>query len=294
MTEQSPPTSLLTALACLDVDLTQELQRWRAERPQWTPEVWARWQAEHPTPPPETAWAFPPAVSADPPTALAAEDDSQAVAPLTTPPPETDSASPAVEDTTELAPRPSWSERLNRVFVRRQAQENQPAPEAWAFPESWYQPTRHRGVPQSLLGFVIGLTLATVGTVGVLLVVRRPPSPEPTTSPLSVPAPPPEHAVLPSPVPNLARKELPDLSAVPTVSPPATPKAPTNPSLYYVVTDYQNEQSLLRAQRVVPEAFVWQFDTGLKVQLGAFETRDQAEAFVADLKAKGLQAQVYP
>jgi cell division protein FtsN len=93
-------------------------------------------------------------------------------------------------------------------------------------------------------------------------------------------------------VPNLARKELPDVSAIPT----ASPQAPASPNLgfYYVVTDYQNEQSLLAAQKVVPEAFVWQFPHGVKVQLAAFEVRAQAEQFVADLKAKGIDARVYP
>ncbi|MCS7030822.1 MAG: SPOR domain-containing protein [Gloeomargarita sp. SKYG116] len=310
--------TLLGALACLDVDLAQEIQRWREERDRWGPDFWNRWLAEHPTPPPDTAWAFPPAASAEPPSPptetpdmgtdnLAIEPSALSLPDLSpadavAPDAETSETPDFVADslptgaTTELPTRPSWSERLNRIFARRQAQGELGTTDPWAesFPEPLYQRRRARGLQQPVLGFAIGVTVATLGTLGVLLAVQRRQPPQPASPTLSVPAPPPESAVLPSPVPNLARKELPDLSTAPTASPSAKPNTPTNPGLFYVVMDYQNEQSLLQAQKVVPEAFIWQFDIGLKVQLGAFETRDQAEAFVADLKAKGLQAQVYP
>ncbi|MEN9248634.1 MAG: hypothetical protein Q6K95_00355 [Gloeomargarita sp. GXS_bins_116] len=310
------PRTLLGALACLDVDVEQELGRWREDRQRWGPGWWAQFLADHPTPPPETAWTFPPAAEADPTVVdqSGMELDRPAGEPVAPPGPDlapvntsmvappdqvsrpVEEGSGAAGEVTELASRPSWSERLNRVFARRQAEGGSSTVDPWAemFSASFHQPNRARGLRQPVLGFAIGVTLATLGTIAVLGVGQRSRTPEPTAPTLSVPAPPPESAVLPSPVPNLAHKELPDLSAVPTASPPATPKSSTNPGLYYVVMDYENEQSLLQAQRVVPEAFVWQFDTGLKVQLGAFELRDQAEAFVADLKAKGLQARVYP
>ncbi|MEN9216857.1 MAG: hypothetical protein Q6K90_05995, partial [Gloeomargarita sp. HHBFW_bins_162] len=209
-----------------------------------------------------------------------------------------------------VAQRPSWSERLNRVFARRQAENGAAAgrltvreeavtdPWSETFPEPHHPMRTQRGLQQPILGFAIGVTAATLGTLGVLFFLNQRRPVQVTPPQLSVPAPPPESAVLPSPnpspVPNLARKELPDLSAVPTASPKASPAPSPTPLFYYVVTDYKNEQSLIEAQKVVPEAFVWQFPVGVKVQLAAFEVRNQAEQFVADLKAKGVNARVYP
>jgi len=204
-----------------------------------------------------------------------------------------------------VPPRPSWSERLHRVFARRHASAGTLAvpPDPWVetFSEP-HQPTLSQGgLRQPVLGFALGVTVATLGTLGILLLLNRE-QPRPTHSPqLTVPAPPPESAVVSSPnasnlapVPNLTRKELPDVSAIPTASPKVSPAASSTPGFYYVVTDYRNEQSLTEAQKVVPEAFVWQFSDGVKIQLAAFEARDQAEQFVADLKAKGMTARVYP
>jgi len=331
-------TTLMEALACLDVDLERELHRLRQERAQWEPGFLLSLLGHQPTPPPASAWTFPAAATAASPS----EDtpgvtDTAAAEPLAVPepPPVTDTELTTVprtgdaaeslpEPTTALAvgketagmeeagqdattdqvaallrdepvpdSRPSWSERLNRLLARRQAAQ-EPVTDPWA--ETFAAPQRC-GWPQPLVGFGIGVTVATLSTLAILW-WRQPLRPTPTTPPLRVPAPPPERAVLPdpspSPVPNLARKELPDVSAIPTASPPARPAASPNLGFYYVVMDYQNEQSLLAAQKVVPEAFVWQFPHGVKVQLAAFEVRAQAEQFVADLKAKGIDARVYP
>ncbi|WAS06626.1 hypothetical protein LQF76_07030 [Gloeomargaritales cyanobacterium VI4D9] len=210
-----------------------------------------------------------------------------------------------------VPPRPSWSERLHRVLARRpglaSARTLAVPPEAvgdpWleTFSEPHQQPLSQGGMRPSVLGFALGVTTATLGTLGILFLFNRE-QPRPAHSPqLTVPAPPPEQAVVASPkssplapVPNLTRKELPDVSAIPTASPKASPAVSPSPGFYYVVTDYRNEQSLTEAQKVVPEAFVWQFSDGVKIQLAAFEARDQAEQFVADLKAKGMTARVYP
>jgi len=319
-------TTLMGALACLDVDLERELHQLRQERAQWEPEYWLSLLGQQPTPPPAAAWTFPAAATAASPSE-AAQGVTDAAEPLGVPepPPDTgDGAESLPEPTTALTvreetagtdladagedattdqvaarlgdesvphSRPSWSERLNRVLARRQTA-SEPVTDPWA--ETFAAPQR-RTWPQPLFGFGIGVTVATLSTLAILW-WRQPIRQTPTTPPLRVPAPPPERAVLPdpspSPVPNLARKELPDVSAIPT----ASPQAPASPNLgfYYVVMDYQNEQSLLAAQKVVPEAFVWQFPHGVKVQLAAFEVRAQAEQFVADLKAKGIDARVYP
>jgi hypothetical protein len=364
-------TTLMGALACLDIDLEQELRQLQTERHRWQPEFWQSLLSSHPTPPPDTAWTFPPAASADAPlepteavmpspevapaldatvamTKLpeAPEDLEATVAfvPPAAPPPDalalvdtgeldagedeiTDEvahllaeaapeAVPAepiqpegVASVLSVPPRPSWSERLNRVFARRHAPAGTLAvpPEAVGDPwvETFSEPHQRTlsqgGLRQPVLGFALGVTAATLGTLGILLLLHRE-QPRPTHSPqLTVPAPPPESAVVSSPnasnlapVPNLTRKELPDVSAIPTASPKASPAASPSPAFYYVVTDYRNEQSLTEAQKVVPEAFVWQFSDGVKIQLAAFEARDQAEQFVANLKAKGMTARVYP
>ncbi|WP_448380881.1 SPOR domain-containing protein [Gloeomargarita sp.] len=317
MATPTEQTTLLAALACLDIDLERELQQLRQERANWEPEWWRSLLG--PTPPPASAWTFPAAANA-PPVATdgAAPEEGEVSAPLAIPePPPTTALAVAElpeggadghkagEDTasvpdaaTALPPlRPSWSERLNRVFARRQAAA-EPLGDPWA--ETFVEPPRPASfrLSQPVLGFALGVTAATLGTWAILG-LRQPPRPTPTTPALRVPAPPPEGAVLPtpspSPVPNLARRELPDLSAIPTASPRTSPTpSPPNLGFYYVVTDYHNEQSLLAAQKVVPEAFVWQFPHGVKVQLAAFELREQAEQFVANLKAKGINARVYP
>ncbi len=380
MATTTEQTTLMGALACLDVDLERELHQFQQERATWAPGFLVSLLGSKPTPPPESAWTFPPAASADeslaateavtesaqplavpdvpdgeanvimePGEAVVDPDATVALVPPADPSggvelaefPGTLALTDAGEDETtdkmmalltgelpdgqnepdepdepvetEVAlglgeQRPSWSERLHRVFARRQAQESGAAlavaeeavTDPWleTFPAPQQRTMVPRGLQHPVLGFAIGLTVATLGTLAGLYLLN-PKRPSQTVAPqLSVPAPPPETAVVPppqtAPVPNLARKELPDLSAIPTASPQASPAATATPGLYYVVTDYQNEQSLIEAQKIVPEAFVWQFPAGVKVQLAAFELRDQAEQFVADLKTKGVNARVYP
>ncbi len=364
MATTAEQTTLMEALACLDIDLEQELGRLQTERTHWEPEWLRSLLGSHPTPPPEQAWTFPPAASADQgraalePTAVVQNQEPLAVPELATTEAMDAPANPApalvpLETTVALVPlaepsgepglaslpltdtdtlplvdagedattdevarllgaepavplplRPSWSERLQRVFARRQtaaaalAVSEEAVSDPWVetFSEPQPRPRVQGGLRHPVLGFALGVTVATVGTLAVLFVLNqeRPRA----TSPLTVPAPPPESAVMSSPpaspVPNLTRKELPDWQAIPTASPQASPTASPDSGFYYVVTDYQNEQSLIAAQKVVPEAFVWQFAHGVKIQLAAFEARDQAEQFVADLKAKGMNARVYP
>ncbi len=370
MATTAEQTTLMGALACLDIDLEQELRQLQTERANWEPGFLLSLLGSKPTPPPELAWTFPPAASADEPlepteVVIESEGVTELTPPLVVPdlpdleatvamgdfaesgdreatvafvppaaPPQAaelseltgvlalldtgedettdevaallreEPATPSEVPVLAASQRPSWSQRLNRVFARRQApagilavpEEAVTDPWMETFPEPHQRPLSYRGLQHPVLGFALGVTAATLGTLGVLFVLNQE---RPANAPqLTVPAPPPESAVVPSPnlapVPNLTRKELPDLSAIPTASPQASPAASPDPGFYYVVTDYQNEQSLTEAQKVVPEAFVWQFSSGVKVQLAAFEARDQAERFVADLKAKGMTARVYP
>lgn len=65
------------------------------------------------------------------------------------------------------------------------------------------------------------------------------------------------------------------------------------PPFYYVVIDYQNEDSLFLARQVIPDAYVREFPNGVKVQMAAFEDTASAERMVQYLKEQGFAAQVY-
>ncbi len=73
------------------------------------------------------------------------------------------------------------------------------------------------------------------------------------------------------------------------------PKVSTQsfPAFFYVVIDYQNEDSLYQARQVIPDAYVREFPIGVKVQMAAFEDTASAQAMVQYLKEKGFVAQVY-
>jgi hypothetical protein len=57
---------------------------------------------------------------------------------------------------------------------------------------------------------------------------------------------------------------------------------------YYVVIDYQNDDSLEKAQTAVPDAYVREFKTGTKVQMGALEDAATARQLAEQLRVQGL------
>jgi hypothetical protein len=65
------------------------------------------------------------------------------------------------------------------------------------------------------------------------------------------------------------------------------------PAFFYVVIDYQNEDSLYLARQAIPDAYVREFPIGVKVQMAAFEDTASAQAMVQYLKEQGFAAQVY-
>lgn len=75
--------------------------------------------------------------------------------------------------------------------------------------------------------------------------------------------------------------------------PKPTVSSQSFPAFYYVVIDYQNEDSLFLARQVIPDAYVREFPNGLKVQMAAFEDTASAERMVQYLKEQGFAAQVY-
>ncbi len=88
-------------------------------------------------------------------------------------------------------------------------------------------------------------------------------------------------------------------TATPTPAAPAAP-APTTgvspasfPGFYYVVMDYQNDQSLWKAREVVPDAYLREYPIGVKIQVAAFEDQASAQAMLEQMKKQGITGQIY-
>lgn len=103
-----------------------------------------------------------------------------------------------------------------------------------------------------------------------------------------------------SPAPTItATLSLPTNPAA-SPSPAATP-TPANKTdadkvdedFYFVVMEYEGEQSLEKAQQVVADAYTRDFPVGARIQLGAFGDAATAQVLVQELQRQGLAAQVY-
>ena len=62
---------------------------------------------------------------------------------------------------------------------------------------------------------------------------------------------------------------------------------------YFVLADYNGDESLAKARKIVDDAYVWKFPQGKRIQLGAFYYQTEAARLVSELKAKGISASVY-
>ncbi|MGB3404783.1 MAG: hypothetical protein WBA77_19015 [Microcoleaceae cyanobacterium] len=98
--------------------------------------------------------------------------------------------------------------------------------------------------------------------------------------------------LVPAPTPVVPQ---PQPVQTPTPQPPggAATRSQSQPveaedGFYYVVTNYQNPNSLATAQQVVPEAYVREFETGTKVQMGALEDADTARILAEKLRVQGI------
>ncbi|PZV08010.1 MAG: hypothetical protein DCF22_21015 [Leptolyngbya sp.] len=92
--------------------------------------------------------------------------------------------------------------------------------------------------------------------------------------------------------------------ALPTVSPAPTVyqqpvqvreyvREPVREPDYKVVTPYSSDRSLSEAKQKVPDAYLQNYPTGAKVQLGSFENESAAKARVEELRQQGVQAEIY-
>jgi hypothetical protein len=105
-------------------------------------------------------------------------------------------------------------------------------------------------------------------------------------------------AASPAPVSAAAANSAPVASTVPASPAPSVATAPApataspRPGRYYVVTEYSGDRSLNRARRAVNDAYVRNFNSGAKVQMGVFSEAERAEELTQDLQRRGIPAQV--
>ncbi len=84
---------------------------------------------------------------------------------------------------------------------------------------------------------------------------------------------------------------------------PASPPAPLTPAAanpapsanpnHYVITDYTGRESLDSARGAVGDAYVRDFGSGSKIQMGAFSQESSARDLAEQLQQQGIPAQVY-
>ncbi|MFM6175727.1 MAG: SPOR domain-containing protein [Sphaerospermopsis kisseleviana] len=124
------------------------------------------------------------------------------------------------------------------------------------------------------------------------------PAPTPTVASPAPSAP----AAAVSPTPGRTAPSAPPprpLTAPTTPRPPAplaqapVAPAPLQPSpRYYVVVDYSGDASLAAARRIVGDAYVRNFSSGAKIQMGAFSLAATAQNLVQQLQQQGISAQM--
>lgn len=121
-------------------------------------------------------------------------------------------------------------------------------------------------------------------------------APAPATAPSAVRvAPPAANARPPQPLAANRAPAAPSTPAAPpAVAPPApiTQAPPAAAPSYYVVTDYNGTQSLESARGAVGDAYVRNFSSGTRIQMGAFSQQSSAQNLVNQLQGQGIPAQV--
>lgn len=146
-----------------------------------------------------------------------------------------------------------------------------------------------------------------------LSTLKRSPSPSPASPSPAVSASPaivtPRNSVTSNPSastqPPLASLLLPATPVPQTAgSPQVAPEGGVEPSepveaaptpgdgLFYAVVDYDSDRTLEQVREVVPDAYLREFNQGTKIQLGTFNDRASAEAFIDELEYQGISAQI--
>ena len=120
----------------------------------------------------------------------------------------------------------------------------------------------------------------------------EPPRPAPAQppQPIAVNRTPPPLATPPAPLTAPAPVARPAPIAPPAPLTQAPPQAPA--ATYYVVTDYSGAQSLESARSAVGDAYVRNFSSGTRIQMGVFSQPSSAQNLVNQLQGQGIPAQV--
>lgn len=99
------------------------------------------------------------------------------------------------------------------------------------------------------------------------------------------------------PQPAAPRRVAPAPARPAPVAPaPSTPARPTERSSgqasYKLVTHYDSDRTLEAVRKVIPDAYVQNFDDGAKIQVGAYSSQAEAEARVQQLQQQGISVEV--
>ncbi len=126
------------------------------------------------------------------------------------------------------------------------------------------------------------------------------PTPDPTNNNLTPPAPVPTgpdlgnmtNELIPEPTPVTPQPQ-PIQTPTPTAPGGAATRSQSQPieaedGYYYVVIDYQDAGSLETAQAAIADAYVREFKTGTKVQMGALEDAATARILAERLRVQGI------
>lgn len=128
-----------------------------------------------------------------------------------------------------------------------------------------------------------------------------------TTAPASAVSRPVNEAPRPAAAPPVRVYQPPQAAAPRRVAPaparpapvapaPSTPARPTDRSSgqasYKLVTHYDSDRTLEAVRKVIPDAYVQNFDDGAKIQVGAYSSQAEAEARVQQLQQQGISVEV--
>ena len=106
----------------------------------------------------------------------------------------------------------------------------------------------------------------------------------------------PTHTVPPVTGPRTSRAAVqPGGGSVSRVAAAPTPPKATEPiksqdGYYYVVLDYKDERSFEQAKEVIPDAYIAEFKTGKKIQVGALSDAASAKRLRDELQVQGITA----
>ena len=101
---------------------------------------------------------------------------------------------------------------------------------------------------------------------------------------------------------NLSTLSMLDTVEDTVTEPKLTPIAPAQAPLdnlaaseyYYVLTEYAGDRSLAVSRQKVKQVALVNLPQGIFIYLGAFNTKEQAEQFIAQLKQENFTARLYP